>query len=138
MSESEQAGIASQRQQERPPAHGFVQLDLALLGAGFAWFAYIDAPITDGAMRLFASAVLAALLSLIAALRSGEAANAAAGARARRLALWLFVAAAALMLTAATVTLNLRGSDTDYSDTDTATFAASASMNASTSALSMS
>ena len=120
MSETEQAGVAGQRQQQRPPARWFVQLDLALLGAGFAWFAYIDAPITDGAMRLFAIAVLVALLSMVAALRSGEAASAAAAARPRRLALWLFVAAAALLLTAATVTLNLRGTDTDYSDMDTA------------------
>ena len=120
MNETDQAGVAGPGQQQRPPVRWFVQLDLGLLGAGFAWFAYIDAPITDGAMRLFAIAVLVALLSMIAALRSGEAASAAAGARARRVALWLFVAAAALMLTAATVTLNLRGTGFEDSDTNTA------------------
>ena len=120
MNETDQAGAAGQRQQQRAPVRWFVQLDLGLLGAGFAWFAYIDAPITDGAMRLFAIAVLVALLSMIAALRSGEAASAATGARARRVALWLFVAATALMLTAATVTLNLRGTGSEDSDTNTA------------------
>ena len=120
MNETDQAGVAGQGQQQRPSVRWFVQLDLGLLGASFAWFAYIDAPITDGAMRLFAIAVLVALLSMIAALRSGEAARAAAGARARRVALWRFVAAPALMLTAATVTLNLRGTGSEDSDTNTA------------------
>jgi hypothetical protein len=102
-----------------PPARWFVQLNFALLGAGFAWFAYIDAPITDGAMRLFAASVLAAFLSVVAALRSGEVRAPASGARARGAALWLFTAAVALMLTAATLTLNLRGSYSDDSDTQT-------------------
>jgi hypothetical protein len=102
-----------------PPARWFVQLNLALLGASFAWFAYVDAPITDGAMRLFALAVLAALLSIVAALRSGEATGAASRARTRRAAVWLFAIATALMLAAATLTLNLRGSD--YDDDQTAT-----------------
>ena len=106
-------------QADRPPARWFVQLNLALLGASFAWFAYIDAPITDGVMRLFALAALGALLSIVAALRSGEAATAAAGARSRRVALWLFAAATALMLTAATLTLNLRGTGLDDEDTTT-------------------
>jgi hypothetical protein len=108
-----------QAQPPPAPARWFVQLDLALLGASFAWFAYVDAPITDGAMRLFALAVLSALLSLLAALRSGEAATAVAGARSRRVALWLFAIATALMLTAATLTLNLRGSGDEDSDTPT-------------------
>lgn len=104
---------------DRPPARWFVQLNLALLGASFAWFAYIDAPITDGAMRLFALAVLAALLSIVAALRSGEAATAVARERSRRAALWLFAVATALMLVTATLTLNLRGSDMDEDETPT-------------------
>ena len=103
----------------RRAARWLVQLDLALLAAGFAWFAYIDAPITDGAMRLFAAAVLAAFLSVVAALRSVEARAEASGARSRRTAQWLFVAAAALLLTAATLTLNLRGTGGDDSDTQT-------------------
>lgn len=104
---------------DRPPARWFVQLNLALLGASFAWFAYIDAPITDGAMRLFGLAVLAALLSIVSALRSVEAPTMAAGARSRRVATWLFAVAAALMLAAATLTLNLRGGDSEDSDTPT-------------------
>ena len=118
MSETEQAAGAPPGP-AGPPARWFIQLNFAVLGASFAWFAYIDAPITDGAMRLFAAAVLAAFLSVVAALRSGEARAAASGTRARRVALWLFVAAAALMLTAATLTLNLRGTDSDDSDTQT-------------------
>ena len=105
--------------QAPPPARWFIQLNFALLGAGFAWFAYIDAPITDGAMRLFAAAVLAAFLSIVAALRSGEAGTAASGRHSRRIALWLFVVAVALMLTAATLTLNLRGTDNEDADTQT-------------------
>ena len=115
MNETQQAAAAP----PVPPARWFIRLNFALLGAGFAWFAYIDAPITDGAMRLFAAAVLAAFLSVVAALRSGEAATAASGTRARRVALWLFTAAVALMLTAATLTLNLRGTYSDDADTQT-------------------
>ena len=120
MNETERPVVAGPSGETRPPARWFVQLDFALLGAGFAWFAYIDAPITDGAMRLFAAAVLVALLSVIAALRGGEAAMTAGGERLRRVALWLFVVAAVLMLTAATVTLNLRGADSGDLDTPTA------------------
>jgi len=102
-----------------PPARWFVQLNLVLLGASFAWFAYIDAPITDGAMRLFALAVFGALLSIVAALRGGEARTTAARERSRRLAVWLFAVATALMLAAATLTLNLRGTDSDEDETAT-------------------
>ena len=133
---------------DRPPARWFVQLNLALLGASFAWFAYIDAPITDGAMRLFALAVLGALLSIVAALRSGEAGTTAARERSRRLASWLFLAATALMLASATLTLNLRGSDSDEEDTATKVglhagllqgfHAETPAMNSSTSPLAMS
>jgi len=118
MSDTEQAA-GMPPGQAGPPARWFIQLNFALLGASFAWFAYIDAPITDGAMRLFAAAVLAAFLSVVAALRSGETRAATSAARSRRIALWLFVAAAALMLTAATLTLNLRGTGSDDSDTQT-------------------
>ena len=118
MNETEQAAGATPGQ-AGPPARWFIQLNFALLGASFAWFAYIDAPITDGAMRLFAAAVLAAFLSVVAALRSAEARAEASGARSRRVASWLFVAAAALMLTAATLTLNLRGTDSEDADTQT-------------------
>ncbi len=100
-------------------ARAIAQWNLAALGAGFAWFAYIDAPITDGAMWLFAAAVAAALVSLIAALVSAEARLPPFAARMRRAALLLFAVAMALLLTAATVTLNLKGSGTDDSDTQT-------------------
>jgi predicted MFS family arabinose efflux permease len=96
-----------------------LRLDLTVLGAGFAWFAYIDAPITDGAMRLIAVAVLAGLLCMIAALSCGEAKTERAARRWKRVALWSFVLTTALMLTAATVTLNLKGTGSDESDTQT-------------------
>jgi uncharacterized membrane protein len=96
-----------------------VSWNLAALGAGFAWFAYIDAPITDAAMWLFAAAVLVALLSLIAALVGGEAVAPVRRARARRVALLLFVAALTLLLATATLTLNLKGTASDDNDTQT-------------------
>ena len=92
---------------------GLVRSSLAVLGAGFAWFAYIDAPITDGAMLLFVAAVAAGFLAVCAALIAGERVG---GKRAAQL---LFLLALALMLSAATVTLNLRGSDAAGADTQT-------------------
>jgi hypothetical protein len=100
-------------------ARGLLRLDLSVLGAGFAWFAYIDAPITDGAMRLFAAAVLAGLLSMVSALICGESKTESVGRRWWRVALWSFAVTTVLMLTAATVTLNLKGTGTDESDTQT-------------------
>jgi hypothetical protein len=91
-----------------------------VLGGGFAWFAFIDAPITDGAMRVFAASVVAGLVSMVAALISSESGKDRVVRRARRLALWLFVAATALMLMAATATLNLKGTGDDESETRTA------------------
>lgn len=99
-------------------ARWLARSNLALLAAGFAWFAYIDAPITDAAMWLFAAAVLAGLLSVVAALVSGEVASPVAGTRWRRATLLLFMAALALMLTAATVTLNLKGTGSEATDTE--------------------
>lgn len=104
----------------RRSARALARLDLTVLGAGFAWFAYIDAPITDGAMRLFALGVAAGLFALIAALISAETRSAKPARRLQRAALYLFIATTALMLTAATVTLNLRGSGMEDSDTQTA------------------
>jgi hypothetical protein len=57
----------------RRAARWLAQLDLALLAAGFAWFAYIDAPITDGAMWLIAGSVTAGLASVVATLMGLEA-----------------------------------------------------------------
>jgi hypothetical protein len=104
----------------RRSARALARLDLTVLGAGFAWFAYIDAPITDGAMRLFALAALAGLFSLIAALLGAETKSVKSARRLQRAALYLFIATTALMLTAATVTLNLKGSGMEDSDTQTA------------------
>src|SRR5258708_36125364 len=55
---------------------GLAGLTLAMLGAGFAWFGYIDAPITDGAMLLFAAAVAAGFLSVCAEIIGGGRARA--------------------------------------------------------------
>jgi FtsH-binding integral membrane protein len=119
VSEAETASESGSIKQLRRAARYLVSLDLAVLGAGFAWFAYIDAPITDGAMRLFALAVLCGLLALIAALFACESNAEKSARRLQRAALWLFVIATALMLTAATVTLNLRGAGNDEGDTQT-------------------
>jgi len=111
----------------RGTVSGLVRLNLAVLGGGFAWFAYVDAPITDGAMMMFAAAVLAGLLSVATALYSGEI-RLPAGAdgagepatRGRRSALVLFLVSLALMLASATLTLNLKGTGGDSQDTQTA------------------
>ena len=97
---------------------------VALLVAGvvLAWFGWIDAPISDGAMVLVAAGLLLAVLAAGAALLSleaGVAADAAAGAtggawrRWRRLALAFLLAALLVLAVAAVVTLNLRGSGAD-------------------------
>jgi type IV secretory pathway VirB2 component (pilin) len=106
----------------RRAARWLAQLDLALLAAGFAWFAYIDAPISDGAMWLIAGSVAAGLAAVAAALMGWETAAGASGTRWRRAAQLLFLAALALMLAAATATLNLKG--TGNADADTQTVAA--------------
>jgi hypothetical protein len=105
-----------------------------LLGAvALAWFGWIDAPITDGAMVLVAVGLLfavlaagAALLSLEAGLAadataSSGAASGGASARWRRLALALLLAALLVLAVAAVVTLNLRGSGADDAGDEQAT-----------------
>jgi hypothetical protein len=105
----------------RPLPHELVRPCLAMLGGGFAWFAYVDAPITDAAMLLFAGAVIAAFLAVCAAVAAGEAGGEGApGARWTRASRLLFLLALGLMLAAATVTLNLRGTDSGEDGTDTA------------------
>ncbi len=102
---------------------GLAGLTLAMLGAGFAWFAYIDAPITDGAMLLFTAAVAAGFLSVCATIIGGglaRAERAGYSARVGRAAVLLFLIALALMLAAATLTLNLKGTGTDDAETQTA------------------
>jgi hypothetical protein len=104
----------------RRDTHALVNWNLATLGAGFGWFAYIDAPITDAAMWLFAAAVLVSLASLIAALIAGEVAMPVRRVRTRHVALLLFVAGLTLLLATATLTLNLKGTASDDDDTQTA------------------
>ena len=112
---SERAAAAS--------SSGLAGWALAVLGVGFAWFAYIDAPITDGAMLLFTAAVAAGFLSVCAAIIGGGFAmpeRTAFGVRSARAAVLLFLVALALMLAAATLTLNLKGTGTDDAETQTA------------------
>jgi hypothetical protein len=120
LTEASPAGLDHTARAGRVTARALVRWNLAALGAGFAWFAYIDAPITDGAMWLFAAAVSAGFLSLITALVGCEVRLAAAGARTRRIAQLLFGVAMGLMLAAATVTLNLKGTGGDDTGTQTA------------------
>ena len=101
-------------------AHKLVNWNLAVMGGGFAYFSYIDAPITDAAMWIFAAAMAISLLSLIVAMVGGEAAAPAYGARSRRVASLLFAAGVALLLLAATLTMNLKGTATEDDDTQTA------------------
>ena len=119
MNETESTARSGGDGQSQRSARALLRLNLAVLGAGFAWFAYIDAPITDGAMRVFAASVLAGLVSMVAALVSSESGKDRVVRRAHRIALWLYVVATALMLMAATVTLNLKGSGNDESETQT-------------------
>ena len=119
MNETEPSAADGSAKRLQRSARRLLRLDLSVLGAGFAWFAYIDAPITDGAMRLFAGAVLTGLLCMIAALTCGESKTERVGRRRWRVALWSFAVTTVLMLMAATVTLNLKGTGTDESDTQT-------------------
>ena len=109
--------------------------NLALLGASFGWFAYIDAPITDAAMLVFCAGAFAGLLSVIAALASNATRTPTRGARLRWAALLSFIAALTLMLIAATATLNLKGTGTDDQGTQSASTAVTS---ASTSAAAVS
>jgi hypothetical protein len=120
MNETELAAGSSSEERWQRSARSLVRLNLIVLGAGFAWFAYVDAPITDGAMRVIAASVLAGLFSLVAALIGSDSGNYRVVRRSQRIALWLFAVATALMLLAATVTLNLKGSGGDEAVTQTA------------------
>jgi hypothetical protein len=120
MNEPEPAATDRSGRRLQRSARGLLRLNLSVLGAAFAWFAYVDAPITDGAMRLIAAAVLAGFLSMVAALSCGESKTARISRRWWRIALWSFALMTLLMLTAATVTLNLKGTGNDESYTQTA------------------
>jgi hypothetical protein len=112
--------VASERNGHGHVAHRLVSWNLAVIGGGFAYFSYIDAPITDAAMWMFGGAVAISLLSLIFALLGADAGASVHGARARRIALLLFVGGLALLLMTATLTMNLKGTATDDDDTQTA------------------
>src|SRR5579862_8195516 len=120
MNEAEIVTRTDSEKRLRRSARALVRLNLAVLGAGFAWFAYIDAPITDGAMRVFSASVLAGLASLVAGLVGSESRSNRVVRRSHRICLWLFAVATAFMLVAATVTLNLKGTGSDESETQTA------------------
>ena len=64
--------VAGERNVHGHAAHSLVSWNLAVIGGGFAYFSYIDAPITDAAMWMFAVAVAISLLSLIFALASAS------------------------------------------------------------------
>jgi len=104
----------------RAAAYRLVSWNLAVIGGGFAFFSYIDAPITDAAMWMFALAVAVLLLSLVFALVGSDTVALTRGAVAGRIALLLFVAGLALLLLTATLTMNLKGTATDDDDTQTA------------------
>jgi hypothetical protein len=118
----------------RAAAASIAASGLAVPGGVLAWFAYIDAPITDGAMALVALGVLCAVLAVAAALwarelllgpASGE--SAAPLARAtllRRIALCLLLLSLLVLAAATLATLNLRGSgDAEAEDTRTTALA---------------
>ncbi len=119
MNETESMARTDRAERSQSSSRALVRLNLTVLGAGFAWFAYIDAPITDAAMRVFAASVLAGLVSIVAALISGESGKDRVVRRSRRVAVWLFMVATALMLLSATVTLNLKGTGDDETETRT-------------------
>lgn len=122
------------RHAARAAAASIAATGLAAGGGVLAWFAYIDAPITDGAMVLVALGVLSAVLAAAAALWARELLlGPAAGegpvplARAtllRRIALCLMLLALLVLATATLATLNLRGSgDAQAEDTRTTALA---------------
>jgi len=108
------------REAARGAATSIAGCSLGVAGGVLAWFAYIDAPITDGAMMLVALGVLGAVLATTAALWARElllappegdgAARLARSTLLRRIALGLLLAALLLLAVATVATLNLRGS----------------------------
>jgi hypothetical protein len=105
-------------------------LALWLVAVSLAWFGWVDAPITDGAMLLVAVGLLCAVLAAAAGLLSLEASlgasvsstdglapqRPAAAARWRRLGLGLLLAGLLVLVVAAVLTLNLRGMGADADD----------------------
>jgi hypothetical protein len=118
----------------RAAATSIASLGLAGTGGVLAWFAFIDAPISDGAMALVALGVLCSLWSreLLLAVPAADAGGSPAGqslppgrpapdalARAtllRRAALVLLLLALLLLALATLATLNLRGDGANDSE----------------------
>lgn len=122
------------RHAARAAAASIAATGLAAGGGVLAWFAYVDAPITDGAMVLVALGVLFVVLAAAASLWARELLLGPAGgdgpvtlARAtllRRIALCLLLVALLALAVATLATLNLRGSgDAQAEDTRTTTLA---------------
>jgi hypothetical protein len=114
----------------RQAARTLVWLAAGLLALAFTWFAYVDAPLVEAAMLLFAAGTASAAVAIMAALYSIEAtlqqspANPTAppprrGAHSRRLALLCLALALLLLLGSATLTLGLQGQGGDQQDDTT-------------------
>lgn len=116
---------------ERAVARFAATLALATLGGGLAWFAYIDAPISDRVMLWVAFAAAAATVAVLAALgvlalTLAAAPAEATGAQRRsrrllRLALAALAVLVVLLAMASVATLNLRGAGNESETEDTAT-----------------
>jgi hypothetical protein len=88
-----------------------VLLAFGLCGGALAWFAWVEAPITDGVMVLVSAGLLLEVLAAAAALLALEfgVGGSARSALARRAALGLVLAGFLVLMVAAALTLNLRG-----------------------------
>jgi hypothetical protein len=114
-------GVSDAWAAERAAARFVSALALGVMGAGLAWFAYVDAPISDRVMLSIACAVaagsvatLVGLWALAITLGTAPADSTAMQRRVRRLLRLALAALAALVLllaVASVITLNLRGSD---------------------------
>jgi NADH:ubiquinone oxidoreductase subunit 6 (subunit J) len=120
MSDGDTTGAVTPLQSAHGLARTLVRLGGVLLAVAFGWFAYVDAPLADVALLLFAVGAAAATAAIIAALLSIEASlSATPGARSvrlRRMGLLLLAIALVLMVTSATLTLSLQGTMSDQQD----------------------
>ena len=125
----ETTDLATDPAAARQAARTLVWLAAALLAVAFAWFAYVDAPLVEAALLLFAAGAASAAVTIMAALYSIEAtlrespvnpmAPTRRGARSRRLALLCLALALLLLLGSATLTLGLQGQAGDQQDDTT-------------------
>ncbi|MDE2306599.1 MAG: hypothetical protein KGL34_13645 [Gammaproteobacteria bacterium] len=107
---------------ERAAARFLIVAALGVIAVVMAWFAYIDAPISDAVMLTVAVAIgagvvatLTALVAYSAALDRGGPAGEAPGScrRLRRVALLALATMVLLAAVAMVATLNVRGDDSD-------------------------